>query len=68
MQVKEMIPCDKDGTVQVHYIIQGRELKKEQEVLSFFYLVCYELLVVLKSFLMQNCLLNIMFVPALCLL
>ncbi|XP_029026578.1 alpha-2-macroglobulin isoform X2 [Betta splendens] len=39
MQVKEIIPCDKDGTVQVQYIIQGSELKKEQEVLNFFYLV-----------------------------
>lgn len=39
MQVSEQISCDKDVTVRVQYIIQGQELKKEQQVLDFFYLV-----------------------------
>lgn len=40
MQVNEQIPCDQDVTVRVQYIIQGQELKKNQQVLDFFYLVC----------------------------
>lgn len=40
MQVSEQISCDKDVTVRVQYIIQGQELRKEQQVLDFFYLVC----------------------------
>lgn len=31
--------CNKDATVRVEYIIQGKELKEDQEVLDFFYLV-----------------------------
>ena len=46
MQVSGQISCDSDATVRAQYIIQGEELKKGQEVLDFFYLVCvvgYEL-------------------------
>uniref|UniRef100_A0A3Q1I8X8 Alpha-2-macroglobulin bait region domain-containing protein n=1 Tax=Anabas testudineus TaxID=64144 RepID=A0A3Q1I8X8_ANATE len=39
LQVSEMISCDKDAAVRAQYIIQGKELKKGQEVLDFFYLV-----------------------------
>ncbi|XP_059187409.1 alpha-2-macroglobulin isoform X2 [Centropristis striata] len=39
MQVNGKFSCDKDATVRAQYIIQGQELKKEQEVLDFFYLV-----------------------------
>ncbi|XP_008278792.1 alpha-2-macroglobulin-like protein 1 isoform X2 [Stegastes partitus] len=39
MQGNEKLPCDKDATVRAQYIIQGEELKKDQEVLDFFYLV-----------------------------
>ncbi|KAJ8332037.1 hypothetical protein SKAU_G00429840 [Synaphobranchus kaupii] len=37
-QVKEPLPCDKDGQVLARYIIQGEELK-EKKTLNFFYLV-----------------------------
>ncbi|XP_031697903.1 alpha-2-macroglobulin-like protein 1 [Anarrhichthys ocellatus] len=39
MQVSGKFACDKDETVRAQYIIQGEELKKNQEVLEFFYLV-----------------------------
>ncbi|XP_029301916.1 alpha-2-macroglobulin isoform X2 [Cottoperca gobio] len=39
MQVSGKLACDKDATVRAQYIIQGEELKKDQEVLDFFYLV-----------------------------
>lgn len=40
MQVSGRLSCDKDVAVRAQYIIQGEELKKGQEVLDFFYLVC----------------------------
>uniref|UniRef100_A0AAQ5XXP3 Alpha-2-macroglobulin domain-containing protein n=1 Tax=Amphiprion ocellaris TaxID=80972 RepID=A0AAQ5XXP3_AMPOC len=40
MQVNGKLSCDKDTAVRAQYIIQGDELKKGQEVLDFFYLVC----------------------------
>ncbi|RVE75125.1 hypothetical protein OJAV_G00013740 [Oryzias javanicus] len=33
------LPCDKDGSLSVQYIIQGEELKEGQKVLNFFYMV-----------------------------
>ncbi|KAM4627145.1 alpha-2-macroglobulin isoform 2-T2 [Polymixia lowei] len=39
MQGSGKFSCHKDATVHAHYIIQGEELKKEQEVLDFFYMV-----------------------------
>ncbi|KAF7657410.1 hypothetical protein LDENG_00027790 [Lucifuga dentata] len=39
MQSNGKISCNKDTTVHAQYIIQGEELKKEQGVLDFFYLV-----------------------------
>uniref|UniRef100_A0A665VQF5 Alpha-2-macroglobulin-like 1 n=1 Tax=Echeneis naucrates TaxID=173247 RepID=A0A665VQF5_ECHNA len=42
MQAGQNIPCDQDATLRAQYIIQGLELKPGQEVLDFFYLVCYK--------------------------
>ncbi|KAL6104971.1 a2ml1 [Pungitius sinensis] len=39
VQVSGKLACDQDQEVRARYIIQGEELKKEQEVLHFFYLV-----------------------------
>ncbi|XP_068441650.1 alpha-2-macroglobulin isoform X2 [Clinocottus analis] len=39
MQESGKLACDKDATVRAQYIIQGEELKKEQEAVDFFYLV-----------------------------
>ncbi|XP_068561676.1 alpha-2-macroglobulin isoform X2 [Cebidichthys violaceus] len=39
MHVSGKFACNKDETVRAQYIIQGEELKKNQEVLDFFYLV-----------------------------
>ncbi|RVE75123.1 hypothetical protein OJAV_G00013720 [Oryzias javanicus] len=33
------LPCDKDGSLQAQYIIQGEELQKGQRSLTFFYMV-----------------------------
>ncbi|KAM9801195.1 alpha-2-macroglobulin [Neosynchiropus ocellatus] len=38
-QVSGKLPCEREAPVRAQYIIQGAELKKEQEVLHFFYLV-----------------------------
>ncbi|XP_030632003.1 alpha-2-macroglobulin [Chanos chanos] len=38
-QVSEKLPCEEDGTVTAHYIIQGKELRKKQQSLDFYYLV-----------------------------
>ncbi|KAM8854400.1 alpha-2-macroglobulin [Synchiropus picturatus] len=38
-QVSGKLPCDREVPVRAQYIIQGAELKKEQKVLDFFYLV-----------------------------
>lgn len=35
------LACDKDATVRAQYIISGEELKPGQEVLDFFYVVCF---------------------------
>uniref|UniRef100_A0A8C2WD89 Alpha-2-macroglobulin-like protein 1 n=1 Tax=Cyclopterus lumpus TaxID=8103 RepID=A0A8C2WD89_CYCLU len=39
MQVRGKLACDEDATVRARYIIQGEELKKEQEAVDVFYLV-----------------------------
>ncbi|KAM9318181.1 alpha-2-macroglobulin [Pholidichthys leucotaenia] len=39
MQLSGRLPCDKDVAIQARYIIPGRELKKGQEALDFFYQV-----------------------------
>ena len=39
MQVNGKLACDKDATVRVQYIIEGTELKNDQEILQIFYLV-----------------------------
>ncbi|XP_043975302.1 alpha-2-macroglobulin-like protein 1 isoform X1 [Gambusia affinis] len=38
-RISEGFACDRDATVTAQYIIQGTELKEEQTVLNFFYLV-----------------------------
>ncbi|KAK5621424.1 hypothetical protein CRENBAI_006807 [Crenichthys baileyi] len=38
-QISQGFACDRDATVTAQYIIQGTELKKNQPVLNFFYLV-----------------------------
>nr|XP_040025850.1 alpha-2-macroglobulin [Gasterosteus aculeatus aculeatus] len=39
VQESGALACDQDQEVRARYIIQGKELKEEQEVLDFFYLV-----------------------------
>ncbi|XP_034060862.1 alpha-2-macroglobulin-like protein 1 [Gymnodraco acuticeps] len=39
MQVNGKLACDKDATVRAQYIIDGMELKDDQEILQIFYLV-----------------------------
>ncbi|XP_063763820.1 alpha-2-macroglobulin isoform X2 [Eleginops maclovinus] len=39
MQVNGRLACDIDTTVRAQYIIQGTELKSDQDILEFFYLV-----------------------------
>ncbi|MEQ2203919.1 hypothetical protein XENOCAPTIV_005318, partial [Xenoophorus captivus] len=39
-QISQGFACDRDATVTAQYIIQGKEWKKNQPVLNFFYLVC----------------------------
>ncbi|KAJ4938440.1 hypothetical protein JOQ06_003059 [Pogonophryne albipinna] len=39
MQVNGNLACDKDATVRAQYIIDGTELKNDQEILQIFYLV-----------------------------
>ncbi|XP_041662781.1 alpha-2-macroglobulin-P-like [Cheilinus undulatus] len=39
MHINGRIPCGTDATVDVQYIIQGRELKQEQKKLTFYYMV-----------------------------
>ncbi|KAI9529566.1 hypothetical protein NQZ68_007803 [Dissostichus eleginoides] len=39
MQVNGKLACDKDATVHAQYIIQGTELKNDQEILQIFYMV-----------------------------
>ncbi|MEQ2187511.1 hypothetical protein GOODEAATRI_005428 [Goodea atripinnis] len=42
-QISQGFACDRDATVTAEYIIQGKEWKKNQPVLNFFYLVCVSL-------------------------
>lgn len=39
MQVNGRFSCSEEAAVNVHYIVQGEELRKGQEVLDCFYLV-----------------------------
>uniref|UniRef100_A0A8C9QQ96 Alpha-2-macroglobulin-like n=1 Tax=Scleropages formosus TaxID=113540 RepID=A0A8C9QQ96_SCLFO len=39
MQIHRVLPCDEEGLLKTEYIIQRRELHRNQEFLTFFYLV-----------------------------